>query len=65
MKKDLRRLERALIAQGFATRRTKKGHLAVQRAGMTVAVLAGTPSDWRSRLNGVAALRRAGFVPSR
>jgi hypothetical protein len=64
VKKDLRRLIRDLVAQGFTTRTTTKGHVAVKRAGLTVAVLAGTPSDYRSTRNALAQLRRAGFVPS-
>ncbi len=62
--KDLKTLLRALDDQGFSVRRSGKGHLLVQRGGRTVATLAGTPSDWRSHRNSLAALRRAGFVGS-
>lgn len=62
MHKNVRKLSRELDRQGFVIRVTKRGHLTVQRGGQTVAVLSGTPSDWRSNLNGVARLRRAGFV---
>lgn len=64
MNKENRRLTRDLAQQGFAIRRTRRGHLAVQRNGITVAVLAGTPSDWRSTRNSLAQLRRAGFTSS-
>jgi len=62
MNKDIRKLSRELNRQGFVVRVTKRGHLSIQRHGQTVAVLASTPSDWRSNLNGVARLRRSGFV---
>jgi hypothetical protein len=60
-KKDIRRLLKDLARQGFTTNRTSRGHVAVRRDGMIVAVLAGTPSDWRSYRNALAQLRRAGF----
>lgn len=60
--KDLRKLTRELVEQGFAVRSTRRGHLMVTFAGQSVAVLAGTPSDHRSNRNGLARLRRAGFV---
>lgn len=63
MNKETRQLVRDLTRQGFATRTTSKGHITVKRRGITVAVLAGTPSDWRSARNSLAQLRRAGFVP--
>lgn len=63
MRGDTRRLMRELTRQGFTTHRTRRGHLAVKRDGATVAVLAGTPSDWRSTRNALAQLRRAGFRP--
>ena len=62
MKQDIRRLVRDLSAQGFTIRTTSKGHLAVKRDGVTVAVLGGTPSDWRATHNFRAQLRRAGFL---
>src|SRR5690348_5523052 len=62
MRKDVRRLVRDLVDQGFAVRRTRSGHVQVLRGGVVVAVLPGTPSDWRSLRNAVARLRRAGFV---
>lgn len=60
-KKDTQDLLKALQRQGFEVARTAKGHWRVTREGRTVAVLGGTPSDWRSRRNELAALRRAGF----
>ncbi|CAG7641781.1 hypothetical protein SIM91_02830 [Rhodococcus opacus] len=61
MKKDIKKLVKELDRQGFDVHVTRRGHLAIRQAGMTVAVLAGTPSDWRSARNGLARLRRAGF----
>lgn len=61
---DYRKLVRALDRQGFTTTRTRRGHFAVRRDGLIVAVLAGTPSDWRSTRNVLAQLRRAGFTPT-
>jgi hypothetical protein len=49
--------------QGFQVRQTARGHWQVfDPAGRRVTTLAGSPSDRRSWLNGLAALRRAGFV---
>ena len=64
MKKELRKLSRELMSQGFTVRQTAKGHLAVYLEGLTVAVFAGTASDRRSHKNGLARLRRAGFITS-
>lgn len=51
-----------LDAQGFTWRRTSKGHVMVYAPdGRSVATLPGTPSDYRSLKNAIAALRRAGF----
>ena len=61
MDKDLKKIDKALNAQGFETRLTKKGHLQVRRDGRVVAIFAGTPSDGRSRRNSLAQARRAGF----
>jgi len=61
MDKDTRKLVKALEAQGFTTRTTTKGHIAVTLDGKVIAVLSGTPSDWRATRNAVARLRRAGF----
>ena len=61
MNKDLRKVVKALEAQGFEVTVTSKGHLMVTRDGAVIAVLAGTASDWRSLRNGLAPLKRAGF----
>ena len=61
MNKDLKKFAKALREQGFDAKVTKKGHLMVSRDGRVVTVFAGTPSDWRSFTNALAALRRAGF----
>jgi hypothetical protein len=60
--KELRRLIKALEAQGFTVRATRGQHYQVRNAeGELVATLAGTPSDGRSWKNALAALRRGGF----
>lgn len=61
MDKDLKKLLKALVKAGFEVRVTRKGHHAVYLDGRWVTTLAGTPSDHRSNLNALAALRRAGF----
>lgn len=62
MHKDLRKIVKALEAQGFETNLTKKGHVQVRRDGRVVAVFGGTPSDSRSWANSLADARRAGFT---
>jgi hypothetical protein len=64
MKKELRTLLRELESQGFAVRRSHKGHLLIQQDGRIVASFASTPSDWRSFRNSIAQLRHVGFVGS-
>jgi biotin operon repressor len=59
--KDIRKLCKELKNQGFNVRATRRGHLLVEREGVVVAGLAGTPSDHRSIKNSIAQLRRAGF----
>jgi hypothetical protein len=62
MGNDLRKLVKALRAQGFIVERTAKNHWIVKnQAGNTVAIMASTPSDWRSWKNQLATLRRHGF----
>jgi hypothetical protein len=61
MDKDLKKIRKALHAQGFETETTKKGHLMVFRDGRAVATFSGSASDWRALKNALAALRRAGF----
>lgn len=63
MNKDTKKLVKQLEAQGFTVKTTKRQHLMVSRDGRPITTLAGTPSDWRSLRNGLAALKRAGFKP--
>lgn len=58
----MEKFRRELGRQGFASRWSSRRHLIVTLHGQTVAVFAGTPSDFRSHRNGLARLRRAGFV---
>jgi len=61
MNKELRKLLDAIEAAGFTAKRTSDGHYVVRSGeGGYVTTLAGTPSDWRSNRNALAALRRAG-----
>jgi predicted RNA binding protein YcfA (HicA-like mRNA interferase family) len=62
MHKDLRKMVKALEAQGFETQTTKQGHVQVRKDGLVVTVFGGTPSDHRSWLNSLARARRAGFI---
>lgn len=61
MDKDLKKIRKALHAQGFETELTKRGHLMVFKNGRAVATFSGTASDWRALKNGLAKARRAGF----
>ena len=62
MDKDLRKLIKALEADGYQIVIAKSGHIKVyDEAGRMVAVLSGTPSDWRSRRNELRELKRRGF----
>jgi len=61
MDKDLKKIVKALKAQGYETEMTRKGHLMVYRDGHLVAVLPGNVGDWRALKNAIAALRRVGF----
>ena len=61
MNKDLRKIAKALKAQGFETEMTKRGHLMVYRDGHLVTTFSGTASDWRALKNALAVLKRAGF----
>lgn len=61
MKKELKQIAKALEAQGFDIRVSRKGHLVVSRDGRIVATFSGTPSDYRSMRNSIADARRAGF----
>lgn len=61
MNKDLKKIAKALEAQGFVVETTKRGHLMVFLDGRLIVTFAGTASDWRSLKNGIAKARRAGF----
>jgi hypothetical protein len=61
--KDTKKVLAEAERQGFTVRTTSKGHAQVRDAdGQIVAVFAGTGSDHRGLKNGIAQLRRAGFV---
>ena len=62
MDKEMRKMAKALEQQGFDVKVTKRGHISVSKDGRFVVVFAGTPSDWRSMRNALAAMKRAGFV---
>lgn len=62
MNKEIRKIAKALVAQGFEVKVTKKGHFSVSIDGKFVTVMPGTPSDWRGMRNAIATLRRSGFV---
>jgi hypothetical protein len=61
MHKDLKKIAKALEAQGFEVEVTKRGHMLVYRDGRHIATFSGTPSDWRSMKNSLSDARRAGF----
>lgn len=61
MHKDLKKIVEALIAQGFDVDETRRGHVRVYLDGIWVTTFAGTPSDYRSWRNSLAAAKRAGF----
>lgn len=61
MDKDLRKIIKALEAQGFDVEINAKGHPMVYRDGALIATFSGSPSDWRSIRNSLAPLKRAGF----
>lgn len=61
MDKDLRKIVKALEAQGFEVTVTRRGHVIVTRDGEVISTFSGTASDWRSIRNSLAPLRRAGF----
>lgn len=61
MDKELRKIVKALEAQGFEVSVTKRQHVVVARDGRVIATFSGTASDWRSIRNGLSYLKRAGF----
>lgn len=62
MDKDMKKIAKALEAQGFTIEATRKGHLAVRLDGRLIATFSGTPGDRRSTKNALAYLKRAGFT---
>lgn len=62
MANDLPKILKALKDQDFDIKRTKRGHRVIKKGDKTVAVFAGTPSDWHSVKNAIADCRRAGFI---
>lgn len=61
MDKDLKKIIKALKAQGFEIEVTKKQHVMVFMNGRSIATFSGTASDWRSMQNSIADARKAGF----
>lgn len=61
MHKDLRKMVKALEAQGFTVLVTAKQHVMVSKDGRLIATFSGTASDWRSIRNTLGPLKRAGF----
>lgn len=62
-KKEIKDLLKALEAQGFKVSKTRNNHYAVRNAkGEFITTLASTPSEYKGYANGIARLRRAGFV---
>ena len=60
---DLSKIFKALEQQGFTIERTRTLHWLVRnKEGRAVATLSGSGGRGRGDANGVAALRRAGFV---
>ncbi|MDT8915807.1 hypothetical protein [Amycolatopsis sp. PS_44_ISF1] len=55
-------LLRQLKTQGFDVKRTRSLHYMIRKGGKFVTIIGSTPSEYRGRQNGLAALRRAGFV---
>lgn len=63
MDKDTKKILKEAKSQGFTWDLNRKGHAQVYDAtGRRVATFSGSPSDHRSILNGIAHLRRAGFI---
>jgi hypothetical protein len=61
---DLQEIEDAARAQGFIIDRTARGHIRFTPPdkGKEQVVFSGTPGDQRAIRNGLARLRRQGFV---
>jgi hypothetical protein len=61
--KDTQKVLKEAKRQGFTVHPTTKGHAQVRNTdGRVVAVFSGTSGDVRALRNGIAQLRRAGFV---
>ena len=60
--KDVRILIRRIEATGCEVRMSGSRHWKIYRDGRYLATMAGSPSDWRSRKNCEANLRRLGVV---
>lgn len=61
MNKDLRKIVRALEAQGYEVVFTSEGHACVFQDGEYVATFAGTPSDHLGYRNSLSKAKRKGF----
>lgn len=61
MRKDLKKMIKALEDQGYEVRRTAGSHYEVRYDGRKVTTFPGTPSDHRSWLNALARAKRHGF----
>lgn len=60
--KNMKSIKRILKDHGCeVVHRKGRSHLQVYRNGKLITVLSCSPSDWRSRLNEIARLRRAGI----
>lgn len=64
MDKDTRKFIKELRKQGFEVDESGK-HPKVYSEGQWIATLSGTASDWRSRRNAEAVLKRHGYQPKR
>lgn len=62
MHKELKKIVKALEAQGFEVEPTRGGHQVVRKDGIRITTFAGTPGDGRSWKNGLAHCKRAGFI---
>lgn len=60
--KDTRAILRALEHAGFLIRYSRSGHPRIYKSGHLITTFPGTTSDYRSRRNSLAHLKRAGFV---
>ena len=61
MDKDLKKVLKEAVRQGFEVRYTSDGHPMVYKDGGFVTQFAKTSSDRRGLRNGIAEMRRRGF----